>query len=51
MKKSIIILFMAFFLLSCWWEKQYNYSWVSNFEDGQQEIQPAKIEILDTEVQ
>lgn len=46
MKKIITLISMIFILVSCGWEKQYDYSWVSTLDDGQQEIQPAKIEVV-----
>lgn len=45
MKKIITIVSMIFILVSCGEEKQYDYSGVSTTQDGQQEIQPAKITV------
>ncbi len=45
MKKIITLISMIFILVSCGEEKQYDYSGVSTLEDGQQEIQPAKIKV------
>lgn len=47
MKKIIVLVSMGFILVSCGWEKQYDYSWVSTTQDGQQEIKPAKIEVIE----
>ena len=40
---------MLFILVSCGAQKQYDYSWVSTLEDGQQEIQPANITVTNLE--
>ncbi len=45
MKKIITLIFMIFILVWCGEEKQYDYSGVSTTQDGQQEIQPAKIKV------
>jgi len=47
MKKIITLIAMVFILVSCGWEKQYDYSGVSTTLDGQQEIQPAQIQVVD----
>ena len=51
MKKITTIFILTMVLVSCSQEeKKYDYSTNTTFEDGQQDIQPAKIQVIDTSV-